>query len=282
MILGRDRHIHAACFDEINDAVEALRKEVFRKTSDGREVVFNAHAFPDLMPGLPQGAIIYNTENYGKTAQPQMFFRHRIWEFSKRNMPHYFGLSSAISYISPTAGGWEQGKAYDSVNAIGPIHYVPFGHHPSMEGRIDRTVERDIDVIFAGAMNERRWAVMNALKDRGLRTCVVPHDVYGAERDKLLGRAKLALNMLYYPDGTFPGLRVAHLVANKIPVLSEKCPEGWDFVPTCSYENLVEGACKMLRLDKDGGYGLATKPLVVLAITALDAFRQMPLTLPEN
>ncbi len=213
MILGRDRHIHASCFDEIDTAVSALRKP------GDRPVVFNAHAFP---LEIPPDAIVYNTENLRHTAKGVQFAGHDVWDFSYSNV-------------------WK----YRREDGLKSLDHVPFGYHPTME-RFERAPVQDIDVIFSGCMNDRRIAVMNALGGRGLKVCVVPAEMYGVDRDKLLARAKLALNMLFYPDGVFPALRVAHLVANHVPVLSEACPEGWNFVTTCTYENIVKDACELL------------------------------------
>ncbi len=124
--------------------------------------------------------------------------------------------------------------------------HVPIGYHPSME-RLERAKVLDIDVVFSGAMNERRKAVLMALADRGLNVVHVPHEMYGAERDALLARAKLALNLQYYPDGAWPVLRVAHLVANHVPVLSEAHPEAWDFVPSVPYAELIQAAVEWVE-----------------------------------
>ncbi len=233
MILGRDRHVHAACFDEINAAVEAMTNRV---------VCFNAHAFD-----APADAVIFNTENIPAQVNPERWRGHAVWDFHLPNVAHY-----------PI---WM------------PVKHVPIGHHASME-RFERAEELDIDVVFAGAMNERRMAVLDALIERGLNVVVVPPETYGVERDKLLARAKLALNMQFYPDGAWPALRVAHLVANRVPVLSEGHQDAWRFVHAVPYRMLVDRAEWYVRevddLNRD-----------VVAAEALDRFRAMPMELPS-
>ena len=78
MILGRDVHLHAACFDEINTAVDQL----LASSCDPRRVVFNAHAFPDR---VPPDAIVYNFENVDVQVSGSAFVDHEIWDFSERN-----------------------------------------------------------------------------------------------------------------------------------------------------------------------------------------------------
>ncbi len=208
MILGRDRHPASACFDEIDAAVSALTDRV---------VVFNAHAFPGH---VPEGAVVWNTENVpGQVPDPRALWPdHEIWDISAANAARY-----------------------------GAKH-VPIGYHPSMERFERRPVEeQDIDVVFTGCMNPRRADVLQQLADRGLKVAHIgPGGPHGAERDAVLARSRLALNMLFYPDGTFPALRVAHLVANRVPVVSEMAPECFDFLETCAYESLVENCVALL------------------------------------
>lgn len=232
MILGCDVHPAAACFEEIDAAVSAMTD---------RTVCFNAHAFPKQVPA---GAVVYNLENVpGQVPDPaSLWHGHEVWDFSASNA-----------------------AKYDAT-------HVPIGYHPSME-RFTLSPKRDIDVVFTGCMNDRRSAVLTALADRGLNVVAIgPRDMFGKERDALLARSKLALNMLFYEDGVFPALRVAHLVANKVPVLSETCPEGWPFVSTVPYSRLVDEALAMVR---DEPYAKWT------ARNAYQCFTEMPMGLPS-
>lgn len=234
MILGRFKHPPSAAFDEINAAVEALTL---------RTVCFNAHEYPH---SIPDGAVVFNLENPAQVCEAarREWEGHELWDFSERNAAE-----------------------------LGAKH-VPVGYHPSMERfRRRPSDQRDIDVVFTGCMNERRAKVLDELRMRGLHVVHVPSgSLYGFARDAILARAKLALNMLFYEDGTFPALRVAHLVANRIPVLSETCPEEWNFVPTVAYEDLVDAAEGFI---KGGG------PFYSLAEDAFAQFKVRPLVLPS-
>ena len=82
-----------------------------------------------------------------------------------------------------------------------------------------------------------------------------------------------AVRLRFYEDGVFPALRVAHAVANHLPILSEECPEGWDFIPTVPFEELVDQAELMICGR--------SSTLSLLAETAFEAFRARPLVLPS-
>ncbi len=180
----------------------------------------------------------FNLENFSQI-KPEVLDRwadHEVWDFSARNAALY-----------------------------GAKH-VPVGWHPSME-RFERAPVQDIDVVFSGCINTRRMKVLEDLADRGLKVVVVPPGIYGAHRDGILARARLALNMLFYEDGVFPALRVAHLVANRVPVLSERCPEMWNWVSHTPYENLQWCASNAIaegRAMADHAYSLFVQRPMVL------------------
>lgn len=253
MILGLESQVAARCFEEINEAVwhlipseeqrfagELLWRKKYR-------VVFNAHAFSNL---LQPNDVVFNLENvpgqvpFDAYEFEGMWGKHKVWDFS-----------------------------YATSRAVGSTH-VPIGYHVSME-RFEPLPysERDVDIVFTGHPNERRQFVIDKLLEKGLRVVQLGHGCYGRDRDRLLARSKLALNMLYYEDGTFPTLRVAHLVANRVPVLSEVCPEGWEFVPTCGYNDLARVAHAMVTRRREY--------LDHLAQSAYTSFRMNPLRLPE-
>ena len=139
MILGRDVHLHAACFDEINGAVDRL----LIAANDPRIVVFNAHAFPDR---VPPDAIVYNLENIDVQVRGDAFPAHEVWDFSARNATRWRGPRRAVRHVPP-------------------------GYHSSMERFLPLPWnERDIDVVFTGCMNARRQHVLDALARHGLKT----------------------------------------------------------------------------------------------------------------
>ena len=213
MILGRHRHVASACFDELDDAVEALRP------AGSPPIALNAHSFPGE---LPDDAIVYNLENVGLQVMPDAFPNHRIWDFSLANT-----------------------RAWN-----GRAEHVPVGYHRSMERFTPRPLsEATCDVVLAGAMNERRTRLVRELEARGLVVAVLSHHapLYGQVRDEVLARAKLALNVRYFEGGLFPALRAAHCVANRVPVLSESAVDMpvWN-VLEAHYDDLVTAAVALI------------------------------------
>ncbi len=234
MILGLDRHPAARCFVELDDAIRALTDRV---------VCFNAHAFP-----APPGAIIYNTEDIGVEA-------------------------NGGTVVADPRARWAGHEVWDAVEVNAKKHgatYVPIGYHPSMT-RFAPAEEQDIDVLLYGCMNERRSSLLQALADRGLNVVSVSGS-YGAERDAMLARAKVVLNVPFNPAGSWPTHRASHLVANGVFMLSEDAPDRWYFAIAHPYDQLAKVAEHYARATP--GVRRAR------ADYALEEFKKMPMTLP--
>lgn len=244
-ILGLERHPAAACFQELNDAVEAMGYP--------RRIVFNAHAFPDL--ARPED-IVYNLENVGVQIHPRSWRgREYVFDFSARNVSRY---------------GESPERWIDLAGRPPIVFHVPVGFHPSMV-RFERKPPY-WDVVFCGEVNPRRRKVLEELQARGLTVRVVPHGVYGKARDEIIARARLALNMLYYENGVFPVLRSAHCVANGVPCLAEDAPEAPEWNTwTVPYADLVDSAVTVLRHYDVDDYDVTE---------ARERFQASPFTLP--
>jgi hypothetical protein len=244
MILGLDRHPAAHCFDEIDDAISALQRE----NADDRLFVFNAHAFPEE---IPADGIVFNCENVPGQVDAHSFLGHRVVDFSARNVVAWKHLADRA------------------------VKHVPVGYHPSMERFAMYPLEhRDIDVVLTGCVNSRRLSILQALERHGIRVAVVgPGVAYGRERDLgVLARSKLALNMLFYPDGTYPVLRGAHCVANRLPMVSEVAPE----MPSWAGEAVAYGALSLEVVATLANYEEAE----AAALRNYEAFRAQPMVLP--
>ena len=81
--------------------------------------------------------------------------------------------------------------------------------------------DKDIDVLFYGAVNERRARVLEAIEAAGARLKTVT-GVYAAERDAMVARSRIVLNLHYYPMKILETVRVSYLLNNGCFVLSEE------------------------------------------------------------
>lgn len=249
MILGAGTPYYGHCFEEIDAAVTALES---RRAGTVRTVVFNEKHHPasrGTSLQAPPDSVIFNLENVPGQVNPALWAKHEIWDASLQNISRYpSGLN---------------------------VTHVPMGYEQSMK-RFERRppADRDIDVVFCGFLNERRIAVLEDLKKRGIHVAVPTYDTWGKDRDDVIARAKLALDMRYYEDGIFPTLRTLHLVANGMPVVSETSPETppWA-LENVPYSMLADRIEELLSNDPE---------MHDLAIEAEIILKKHPLVLPDE
>lgn len=171
--------------------------------------------------------------------------------------------------------------------------YVPLGYQPyaAPELALDDVLpeeQRNIDVLFFGALNPRRIAILNQLIAKGLRVETPAGAPWTtAERDERMRRTKVVLNLHQFDDSRIvetPRLNI--LFRNRKAVVCELYPDSeltplWrDAVVGVSYEKLVDATLALLhdparRAELEVlGYqrlgGMAQKPIVAAALERFD------------
>ena len=120
--------------------------------------------------------------------------------------------------------------------------------------RINLAPVKDVDVFFYGSRNDRRWAILNALAARGL-VVAYSDKAYGEDRDAVVARAKIVLNIHYLDGNAFEIVRVSYLLANRVCVVSEGRDDDPDVahlrggVEFAEYGALVDRCVELLRDD---------------------------------
>lgn len=198
--------------------------------AEGRLIIFNAHRLGPQK--IPSDAILFNSEQVPSPPVElvkwkeylSLLRQHVVWEYSAANAGrlHAHGVERVVR--------------------------CPIGWWPGLE-TIKPTTE-DLDVLFVGSVNARR----NAVFPRNLSFQWL-FDVYGEERDAWIARAKVVLNVHYYPEPIFEIFRCAPLFANRKCVVTES--GGCDTVletlamnaAYVRYERLAE-TCDMLANDE--------------------------------
>ncbi len=129
--------------------------------------------------------------------------------------------------------------------------HVPVGYVPALT-RIPPAPMPDIDVLFIGSLVARRIQILQALERQGARVVAV-YGRYGRERDDLIARAKIVLNIHFHPAKVFEIVRVSYLLANRRFVVSESGSDATvegafaGGVVFAEYDRLVETCLAYLR-----------------------------------
>ena len=216
-------YLHSEAFREIAETLQfglrslghsaGIAENAVDRTATN--LILGAHLLsPKHVPLIPQGSIIYNLEQLPGEQLPrtyeQLARRHQIWDYSQRNIEIWKNLACGFA----------------------PVH-VPVGYVPELT-RIPAAPTQDIDVLFYGSLNERRNRILKELKNLGINVHAV-FGVYGRERDELISRSKIILNLHYYEAKLFEIVRVSYLLANSKAIVTECAAD------TAIEEGLSEG-----------------------------------------
>lgn len=112
--------------------------------------------------------------------------------------------------------------------------FVPMGYHRTEDG-YDMGIERDIEVLFLGALNiPPRRRLFRRLRRSGINLATKGSwsdpACWGENRTKLLNRARIFLNLQRYP-GELSGMRLIMGMANRTLVISEPMYKPGGFIP---------------------------------------------------
>lgn len=193
---------------------------------------------------LPRDTIIYNLEQITPGSRwltdtyLSLLSQLQVWDYSDYNIEQLAKLG------------------------ITNVKKCPIGYVDELQ-RVPHGVKKDIDVLFYGSVNERRRTVLNGLKDEGINI-QYSRGHYDAERDAIIARAKIVLNVHFYEAKIFEMVRVSYLLANKVCVVSEDSPSEEaldavkDGIALCEYGEIVS-RCKELLADDAARDALAQK-----------------------
>ena len=111
--------------------------------------------------------------------------------------------------------------AYGAAGRQVPL--VSFAYAPYLEQPAGLPLgRRPIDILFFGAVNERRRQMIAQIEAVG-RTVAAPRGlIFGPERDGLIAQSKVVFNCHYYETARFEQARVFHCLSMGTPVVSER------------------------------------------------------------
>lgn len=201
---------------------------------NGRVIIVGGNVLrPQEAKFVPPNAIIYQLEQTGSHwiggGYLKLLQSHIVWDFSSKN-----------SLVLKQLG-------------CGQVHLCRIGYSPNPVKKLEKA--KDIDVLFLGAANERRKAILNQLRTRGVNV----HDsgAWGENRRDLVARSKIVLNVHFFNDSVLEMVRLGPILEQGAFIVSESgsdremdapFEEGMKIVP---YGNLVETVMSYLgRADE--------------------------------
>ena len=203
-----------------------------------KNIVLGAHLLNDnLIEDIPENTIIFNTEQIESITEN---WKKKILNLARKNIIFWDYSQYNLDYLSKT------------INIKGKLFQI--GYQKELN-RINPNIDKNIDVLFYGSINARREHIINKLKDRKINVKTL-FGVYGKERDDLIAKSKLILNMHMYESKIFEIVRVFYLLSNSIPVLNEVGSDTkinndfLDLICKSTYENSAKNIIYLLENDK--------------------------------
>lgn len=168
-------------------------------------VILGLHRFQSV----PKNYIAIQAEQIGSKWMTDSYFdklrRARcVWDFSPRNCAYFR----------------EKGIICHNVRTRVPMEiFYPGSSSMSLHfsGR-----EKDVDVLFYGSKCLRRESLEREFKNSNLRVVFRYNDLFHEEREDLISRSKVVLNIHYWPSSSLETHRVEYLCSRGKCVISEQ------------------------------------------------------------
>ena len=263
--------MHSAAFSEIAETLHhglRLLGHDSLLTAEGalrgrQHIVLGSNLLPHYPLPLASDAILYNLEQVDPGSswfRPELidiFRNYMLWDYSTRNAAALKALGVQVARV------------------------VPVGYVKELT-RLQLAPEPDIDVLFFGSMNPRRQQIIDGMRAAGLRVDTAI-GVYGAERDALIARAKLLLNVHFYEAKVLEIVRISYLLANRCAVLSERGSDPAEDdtlaggVAFADYQHLVQRARELID-DPAARQRLAQRGFEIISARPVQEYLRSALT----
>lgn len=208
-IISPPNYSHTEAFREVGETVHYALLEMGHDSiltdqtniPNRQHIILGSNLLPFYPTQLSSHSILYNLEQIAPGSpwlQPaflDILRQYSVWDYSQSNIEQLTRLG------------------------ITSVEHVPIGYMPQLT-RI-YPADEDIDVLFYGSLNERRWHIIQCLRAKGVKV-EATFGVYGKERDRMIARSKIVLNIHFYESKVLEVVRVSYLLANRRFVISER------------------------------------------------------------
>ncbi|WP_086999468.1 hypothetical protein [Rhizobium sullae] len=210
-IVTPDSYNHSHAFDEVALGLQGAFEELGGSAPIVRDmnafagrapIIYGGNLLPaEIVGHLPKDSVVINLEQVSEES---------IWINSR-----YTSILKSLPVLDYSPRNREN-LATKGIDHAGVLE---IGYSRCLS-QIEHAPVKDIDVLFYGSLNERRHHILKTLEQGGLKVAHL-FNVYGAERDAAIARAKIVINIHHYASGVFEIVRISYLLANRVCVLTE-------------------------------------------------------------
>ena len=189
--------------------------------------------------------IIFGMNDFSSQTVPHNYIVFQLEQTTGQDESKWFS-QTYINHMKNALEIWDYSLInYQNLRKVGieKVKYVPLQYMRSIDNIQHQ--EKDIDILFYGSVNERRQKILDQLTTSGLKTVVKTH-VWNEERDNLIARSKIVVNIHYYNNSILETTRLSYLLSNSCLVVSEKSQDPvldkWHtpYLKFVCYDQLVE------------------------------------------
>lgn len=129
------------------------------------------------------------------------------------------------------------------------VTYLPMPYSENLI-RLNQEIEQDIDLLFIGSVNERRWEVLNSIQLRfpDLNIKIVTNNYNQDELDRLIERSKIFLNVHYYNIFSQEPRILLPMMNNRLVLSERSCFNSYGKgIIECHKENIPDFIEKILE-----------------------------------
>ena len=162
---------------------------------------------------------------------------------------HWMGDKTLYEKFENSMGLWEiSPKLADKWRTTYESYYVPtrIPMHVFIDfGKEPEPVRKDIDILFYGGRHPKRVEMERILRKRFPTKHIVFRyfNLFGEEREEMIQRAKLVLNIHYWPEASLETHRIEYLMARGKCVVTERSKDP-------ALDNEYQGAVVFTPYDK--------------------------------
>jgi glycosyltransferase involved in cell wall biosynthesis len=234
-VFSPEGYVHSRAFDELSELIcYGLRDNGYRCTvlanqflDGGINILLGSHLLPEEHHcKIPTNSIIFNTEPLDSI---RVDWANRIKSLSRGRIVWDYSSENSQFFIS---------------QGLKPPLNFKYGYQAQLD-RLPLAPQKDIDILFYGSLNERRKSIISSLEKEGLRIKSV-FGVYGAERDALISRSRIVLNLKASETNPLEEVRIFYLLMNGVAIVSESDS-------TVKAENFACDYVKFFHLDSMAG-----------------------------
>ena len=198
----------------------------------------------EFVDNKPKNYIVYQFE------QTNILYKNKrdIWFTEK-----YIDLLQSAQYI------WDYSKSnieYLNQNfniSKNKLIYVPLRYSTILDQFPKK--KKDIDILFLGSNNKRRDDLLDILKDK-YNLHIANNNLWDQERDILVSRSKIIVNIQFYDNGLLELPRLSYLLSGDSFIVSEwgreisLRKEMSNYIILCPYNKIIDNIDKFLNNEE--------------------------------